>query len=213
MGRNEKMAAAVAAIGGGALLVFLATRKGGDGALAPLKPGETLDSLYTPTLDSSSSVIEVTIGQPFPVLNPQARYGGSPTGRDTYTHFRIVQNDITVYGSGVAGVHLGVPDGPVAPQQYYLVSPNEPQPAGCPAGQHLCCFPWPGLPPTPICGAAPRPGLATGIFEIYECSHPVGDPQHDRCFESPSCIARDASGRPARLPVARKTYPNRIRFK
>ncbi len=185
---------------GGGLLILLAGRKG----TAKLKPGEALTGLTTDTFVAGVP-LPLDIGRVFAALNPRVSYKGP--GRDAYSYFRIEQmqngSPVTVQASGVAGVHL--PSSPTA-TEYRLVSPDEVQPAGCPTGQHLCAFPWPGLVgSTPLCGAPPQPGPATAILEIYQNQADSGDPRDADGFSSPSCNNR--------VPVAKRVYTNLITYR
>ncbi len=192
---------------GGIGLIVLGFRGGVSlGATGPLRPGETLDTLRSPNLDAAGQIV-VSIGDPIAAQRPTARYSGP--GRDTYTYFRILQQFggqwVTVYGSGVAGVHVGPPSGPSALTEYYLVAPNEVQPpfAQCVA-QSLCAFIWPGAEVSNICGRAPRPGPATAVLEVYQNQHLSGNAADADGFSSPTCNSR--------LPVFRREYPNKIMF-
>jgi len=179
--------------GGLALLLFSLTKKDG---IAPVPEGK----LETPTSVSlvGPNAITVAIGATIPILDPIARYQGS--GRDTYTHFRVVQVQngvrVTVQGSGIAGVHVG-PAATLTP--YHLVAFDQPQPPDCPQ-QTLCAYPWPGPSPAPICGAPPVPGYADAYLEIYQKK----DPQDWDGFASPTCNGR--------VPVARLQIANKILY-
>lgn len=185
---------------GGLGLVLLASRAGapGLGPTAPLEPDEAMADLQSPILDQPG-ILQVRRGLPVAATMPTIRYQGP--GRDTFSHFRIVQlrggDWVTVYASGVAGVHVG----PAAELTTYpLVSPEEVQPAGCPQ-QSLCAFPWPGTEDHPICGAPADPGMATAVLEIYERKTAKdGDG-----FASPSCNLR--------VPLEpRNVYMNKVQF-
>ena len=157
-----------------------------------LLPGEEILALGIQNIERKGP-IPVRIGDAFPAVLPSILYKGP--GRDTYTYFRIVQNVggdwVTVYGSGVAGLHLFAS---ATPQIFALVSTTEIQPAGCPS-QSLCAFPWPGEPKvTGICGGPAQPGVATAVLEIYG---KMGVEDADG-FSSPTCVGRmpiDASAR------------------
>ena len=210
----KKPVPAVYAIAGllgfsGVALILLAFRgKDPLGGLNPWRPGEDPQNLRSPNLDASGQ-ITVQRGAPVAALRPTVEYGGP--GRDVYTYFRIVQEQggtwVTVYGSGVAGVHVGPPNPGVtsALTEYYLVAPTEVQPpfAQCVA-QSLCAFPWPGTQVSNICGAPAQAGSAMAVLEIYENASLSGNPADADGFSSPTCNNRVA--------IFRKEYPNKILF-
>ena len=196
--RTEIIAIAAAVGLGGVALILLGLKgKAGIGGLAPLGPGEFMGSPASAFLEGTG-VITVPVMGAIAATRPQVQYSGP--GRDAYTYFRIVQNQggraVTVYGSGVAGVHVGPAN---TPTTFDLVSPSQPEPPGCPA-QALCAYPWPGVLPTPICGGPPRPGPADAVLEVYE-RRTAADADG---FSSPTCNGR--------VPVARKLYPNKVLF-
>jgi len=190
------------------LYLLLQGAKGGGksdalGAWDPLGSNHSLSNLRSLSLDAPGS-ITVPIGQNIIAADPKVTYAGP--GMDTYSYCRIVQQRsgqwVTVQGSGVAGVHIGPPNGPSTAAEYELA--DEPV---VPCGDHndLCAIVYPGPDATPISGAPPLPGAAMAVLEIYACSHPVGDPQHPLCFASPTQP-------PGRRPVLRRLYPNKINY-
>lgn len=199
---------ALLGLSGVALIIFALRGKDPLGGLNPWRPGEDPQDLRSPNLELAGQ-IAVSRGTPFAALRPTLKYGGP--GRDVYTYFRIVQNQggtwVTVYGSGVAGVHVGPPNPGVtsALTEYYLVSPQEVQPPfpQCVA-QSLCAFPWPGANVSNICGAPAQPGNATAVLEIYENQSQSGNPADADGFSSPTCNNRVA--------ILRKSYPDKILF-
>lgn len=213
--RTEVMVVAGLMAVGGVALILLALRKGISGAfgpLAPLGPGESLTDIRSANLDAAGVLTLQAHGvQGLPALDPTVIYQGA--GRDTFSYFQVKQFQsgqwVTVYGSGVAGVHVG--PAPI-PTRYHLVSAEECQPTGCPS-LSLCAFPWPGnvgvsglcqgspiTQVTPICGAAPIPGHAVAAIEIYERKTAAdGDG-----FTSPTCNPR--------IPVARREFAGKIMF-
>jgi len=144
--RGMLAVAGVVGAGGVALIVWAIAR--GQGIplppLAPLNPGESMGRPFSASLDSSG-VIHLRRGDLLSVLNPTAEYEGP--GRDTFSYCSVVQLQgrqwVTVYGSGVAGVHVGPSQSLAA---WPLVSVDQLQPPGC-APQSLCMFPWPGPQP------------------------------------------------------------------
>lgn len=195
---DKRLLAGGLIIGGGILLyIFLKGRPVPFCILAPLLPGENLAALTSPAL-AGSGQLRLSRGTPIVVTMPSVRYMGS--GRDAYSYFRVVQQQngiwVTIYGSGIAGTHLG----PATTwQTYALVPPDVPQPPGCPS-QSLCTFAWPGPEPTPICGAPPQSGVATGLLEIYERRTPADADG----YSSPTCNPR--------VPVACQVYPDKFLF-
>jgi hypothetical protein len=191
-------------LGVGAILLWAKQKpQTGYGDMKQIAPGEFISMPISPTLEGGD-VIAMRIGQTIPAMIPSVMYQGP--GRDTFSYFRIVQNqggqEVTVQGSGVAGVHVGPCD---EPSVFYLVSPDQVQPPGCPA-QALCAYTWPGPIPTPICGAPPQPGYATALLEIYQ----VGAPQDADGFSSPTC-GTDEYPVP-RVPVVWKRYTSKILY-
>lgn len=193
------VAAGVLGVGGIALIVYAIAKGGGapTPATGPLGPGETMGKPTSPTLDQSTQ-IPVRRGDRIAAVRPTVTYSGP--GRDTFTQFSIKQQRggqwVTVYASGVAGVHVG-PSPSVAP--WNLVSPEEIQPPGCPP-QSLCAFPFPGVGPNPICGAPAQAGPASAYIEVFERRLP----QDADGFSSPTCNGR--------IPVAVRVWANKILF-
>ena len=193
---------------GGIALILLAS-KGGSQYIQPvakLPPGYKLE---TPTSESLevAGTINLQIGQPFVCRMPRTFYSGPDL--DVFTYFRIVQNGLTVYGSGISGRHVG----PVSVRtEFYLVPPEQPQPPECAdEPQSLCTFLFPGPSPTvaPICGAPARPGLADAYLEIYVRSAPADKDG----YASPTCPQQVPEGyNPYRQPVARRIWPGKIRL-
>lgn len=200
--------AGLLALGGVGLMLLAFRGRDPLGGLNPWRPGEDPQDLRSPNLDGAGQ-IAVRRGDPFAALRPTVKYGGP--GRDVYTYFRIVQNQggtwVTVYGSGVAGVHVGPPNPGVtsALTEYYLVSPQEVQPnfPAC-VSQSLCAFPHPGSNVSPICGAPAQPGAAMAVLEIYENQSLSGNPADADGFSSPTCNPRVA--------ILRREYPDKILF-
>lgn len=192
-------------LGGFAAIVYALTRSlpGAPGS-APLNPGEGMTNLHAANLEAPTPgglQIAITGAVEIPYISavrPRVTYVGP--GRDTFTYFAIRQVQrgalVTVYASGVAGVHVGPAS---VPMVFDLVSPSQPQPEGCPA-QSLCANAWPGFPENPVCGAPPIPGPASVYLEIYERRYPVDADG----FSNPSCNDRRW--------VAQKVYPNKVTF-
>jgi len=185
---------------GGVVLIVYAIAKGGGAPRPPtnpLEPGEAMGEPSTPTLELEGQ-ISIRRGDRFAVLAPTVPYRGS--GRDTYSQFSIKQQQggqwVTVYASGVAGVHVG-PSPSLA--SWDLVSPDQPQPTGCP-GQSLCAFPFPGVGPNPICGAPAQQGVASAYVEVFERKYA----QDADGFASPTCNGR--------IPVSVRMWPNKFIF-
>jgi hypothetical protein len=103
---------------------------------------------------------------------------------------------VSVYGSGVAGVHVGPAD---TLTEFDLVSPQQPQPEGA-QPQSLTAYPYPGTVPTPVCGVHPEAGPATVWLTVYGKKH-VSDADG---FSSPTCMQR--------VVVKRSVFPNKIMF-
>lgn len=206
--RNEVLALSGLLVVGGMALVLsgLSNKGGGGGAsdefgkLAAVHPDETVG---VPTVAGiGTGVLPVQIGQPFALVNPTVSYAGP--GRDTYTHMRVVQfrnsHWITVYGTGVGGVHVG-PSNEV--RNFALISPDELQPPGCPP-QSLCAFPWPGAEVSPINGAPADLGKATVLLEIYQNSQQSGNPADADGFSSPTYNNR--------IPIRRSAFRDAVLF-
>jgi hypothetical protein len=199
-------------VGGIALIVYAIAKGGGapDPDKGPMRPGETMGDPTSATMQAPGPV-NIRRGDRLSVLRPTVGYSGP--GRDAFTQFSIRQEQrgqwVTVYASGVAGVHVGP-----SPQaaNWDLVSPNQPQPSGC-AAQSLCAFAWPGVEgpvgffPNPICGAPPQPGPASAYLEVFERVGNISGPfigPYDPGFASPTCNKR--------IPVAVKVWPGKIVF-
>jgi len=132
-------------------------------------------------------------------VRPQVTYKGP--GRDTFTYMAIRQLQrgqlVTVYATGVAGVHVGPAP---APAVFDLVGASQPQPdAACPQ-QSLCAMPWPGVAVNPISGAPPVVGSASLYLEVYQRKFP----EDADGFSSPSFNNRKW--------VAQKIYGNLVTF-
>jgi len=194
---------------GGIALILYAVAKGGGAptpGISPLRAGEAMGQPTSPNVEGAAQ-IQIRRGDTFAALRPTVTYLG--TGRDTFTQFSIRQQQggqwVTVYASGVAGVHVG-PSPQLA--NWDLVSPQQLQPAGCP-GQSLCCFPFPGVGPNPICGAPAAAGPASAYLEVFQRVENITGPWpagsgDDPGFASPTCNGR--------IPVAVKVWPNKIMF-
>ncbi len=192
--------------------------------LFPLRPGEKMGDLTSPSF-RDGELKRVTIGDPIVCASPTVQYEGA--GRDVYTYFSVQQRQqgqwVTVYGSGVAGVHVGPPNPGVtsALTRYYLVSDTEDQNiAGTLNGRaydlhfpirSLGALPWPGSPlVSPICGAPPVPGPASAVLLVYQNQSLSNDAADADGFSSPTCGS--ALVNHARKPVFVKEYSNAIRF-
>lgn len=200
---------------GGIALVLSGLSKGGTlppgdsgsdafGPLAAIRAGESLGAVTNANI--GVGVTPIQVGNLLALTMPVVSYAGP--GRDTYTYFRIVQQQyvygavldprwITVQGSGVAGVHIG-PSANI--QNFPLVSPDEVQPEGAPP-QSLVAYPYPGPTPTPIAGARPQLGRATALLEIYQRGS--GADGSDG-FASPTMNGR--------IPIRRSVYMNAILY-
>lgn len=196
-----------AALGiGGIVLIVMATRKQGPSIPTnPLGPGESLGDLTSPTFSGQVALpITLARGANLAALRPTVVYQGP--GRDTFSYFRVMQVQggvwTTVYGSGVAGVHVGPAS---TPTRYDLVSPDEIQPTGCPS-QSLCALIYPGPLTTPICGAPPQAGPATAVLEIYELKFPADADG----FSAPTCVHEGALRKPVQGGV--RIWTDAIRF-
>ncbi len=209
--RRSEIIALSAGLGAGGLLLIVLGLRGGRAPISGVRgprPGESWGEPFSRAFEQEIGRIQIpaAMAQPntFPIsmVRPQWLYQGP--GRNAYSHFRLLQVQrgqlVTVYGSGVAGVHVG----PAArPTVFDLVSPTQPQPPGC-QPQSLCAFPWPGVPPTPIAGAPPQPGYADAYLEIYEDAALSGDPRDADGFSSPTFNNR--------VPAVRRIYKNAVRF-
>lgn len=193
--------AALLGASGVALIAWsLTQRKPIADAPNPLGAGEKLDGLASLSLDQDFTIEVPAAGTGLIIVGaPHVRYTGP--GRDCYTYAQIKQYQhgqwVTVYGSGIAGIHL--PEG--TGQQFNLVPPTQTQPEGCPQ-LSLCCQKWPGTQENPICGAPPARGLASVLLEVYEKRYPVDADG----FSSPTC-------NPTRRPVARRVYSDKVLFR
>ena len=145
---------------GGALILLTQLGKGESGE--PLVNGGTMSNPHS-SLDNSpvlrvsiSSWANGQVGNIVKASLPWVEYDGP--GQNTYTYLRVVQNSITVMGSGVAGVWVGnKSDNTYQPPNVWgLVAPDQPQPnpnQSCPnwgqqnVGQWLEAWmhPWPVL--------------------------------------------------------------------
>ena len=202
---------ALLAIGGVGMIVLWAMQRGqeGHGDLKPIAPGEFMSLPISPALEGSA-VTPLLIGQVLAVTRPSVIYQGP--GRDTFTYAQIKQNigpggqAVTVYGSGVAGVHVGPASEPTV---FDLVAEDQPQTPGCPQ-YGLCMEGWPGTGVSPICGMPPRAGYADVYLQVYQ----IRDPQDGDGFTSPTCGWGDTpeTMRP-RVPVIHKVYRKKILFK
>lgn len=204
---------------GGLALVFLGLKKtapagvppGGTydelGPLAPLQPGEKITDLALSNI-MGAGTNSASPGQIINVGTPTCSYVGP--GRRFYTYVRIVQNQnqqlVTVAGSGVAGV--GVP--PSTGSSVQLVASNQPQPPECnngTPGAVMCVVPWPGVKPTPVCGAPvsfgnPPAAAAAAwlVLEVYQDSQASGKAADADGYSAPTCNPR--------IAVARKIFKN-----
>lgn len=224
--------AAVLGIGGAAILLLALSGAGGE-AEDSLVNGGTMEKPHS-SLDDSP-VIKVSlaswadgkIGNIVKASLPWVFYDGP--GQNTYTYLRVVQNNITVMGSGVAGIWVGpsnerggcdTPPCPTADKKYALVAPNQPQPnpdQSCPqwgqtnTGSWLDAWMFPGpwcidagqkRFPTPICnGQYPRIGAADVYLEIYQKKYP----NDVDGFAAPICGA-------GRKVCRRTVYKNKVDF-
>lgn len=206
--RPEVMAiSALLAAGGVGMILLWAMQRSekGYGDLRQIAPGELMSQPISPTLEGSG-VVSIRIGEGIAALMPTVMYVGP--GRDTFSYFQVKQRQygeaVTVYGSGVAGVHVG----PAAePMVFPLVAADQPQPGGCPA-QALCAFNYPGPPGAEnICGGPPMPGYGDAYLEIYQRQ----DPQDGDGFASPTCGSADVPI--PRVPIITKIYRGKVLFK
>ena len=142
---------------------------------------------------------QVSLGDVIQIVAPKALWQGPD--RDLFTYLDIRQKQpngdwASVYGSGVAGLHV-----PACPQAAWvnLVAPDQPEPPDC-AAQGLCAYPYPGRIdpntgsiPTPICGAPAQVGPATARLLIFTDG-----------FAAPTCNNRK--------PIYLKEWANVINF-
>ena len=197
-------------VGGLAIVMWSLMQKKelGYGALKPITANELMSVPLSPTLEGGT--ITVRIGTPITIMNPSVMYQGP--GRNTYTYARIVQTiggqEVSVYGSGVAGVFVGPATTPMA---FSLIAAEQPQPSGCPK-QALCAYAYGAsqLPVGWICGAPPVPGPATVILEIHQNAQQSGRAQDADGFSSPTCGS--AANPVPRIPLLSKRYANKILF-
>lgn len=169
------------------------------GTISPVSGNESMGQVSSSGL--SAGRIPLQIGQKLALQTPIVGYAGP--GRNTYTYARILQQMgvgagqwVTVYGSGVAGVHIG----PAASVfNFPLVSPTEVQDPLYPPGS-LVLEQYPGPPATSISGAPPELGAGTLILEIYQRATTAdGDG-----FASPT--------ENGRLPIRRSIFRDLILF-
>lgn len=190
---------------GGIGLIYLASKGGGAGPVDSgcLAPGDEMSLPFGPNL-TDSGVITMQGDQTLDVANPAVYYKGA--GRDVYTAARIVQDQgagrglITVYGSGIAGVHL-MPSSALAANA--LVPPSQQQPAGVDPGV-LRLYPFRGHDPAsnPICGWDAFPGPADLYLEVFGICNIARDGVDG--FASVTCNNR--------VPVRRKVWQGKILF-
>ncbi len=202
---------ALMALGGvGMVLWFLKSKAvSGYGPLKKITATELMSMPIAAGLESDMA-IALKIGQILEIPNPTVMYEGP--GRDTFSYLRAVQlqgtQEVTVMGSGIAGVHVGPASEPTV---FNLVAEDQPQPVG-PARAALLAYNWPGPPgatpsdpsPCPISGAPPQVGYADVLLEIYQKQADSGDPRDADGFASPTYNGR--------VPVMYKLYRNKILF-
>lgn len=162
--------------------------------------GEQLSNPASLTLEQSGpGYFRIPIGQTLELKGNTILYQGP--GRDVFTAARIIQQMgdqwVTVYGSGIAGIHLYA--SPVM-KEFALV-PSDPPSA---LGGSLVLYPWPpGPSPTsnPICGQAAVPGLdAILLLEVFGiCSSADADG-----YSSVTCMKRQ--------PLRRHEYDGKVAF-
>jgi len=188
MDKNTLAVAGALAVGGVALVAYALTRQGGYGGygLTPVVPylNHKFGKPYDEELQGLTE--PVPLGDPIAITRPMVLYQGS--GIDTYTFLRILQVQggatYTVYGSGLAGIHLQEATSQTLMQ---LVAEDQIQPDGTQA-PILAAYPYPGVGPNPLCdGAEPRLGLAWALIEIYLKRDPADGFDG---FSAPLCNAR-----------------------
>jgi hypothetical protein len=200
---------------GGLVLVGLALASGG-------KPGQRIPDGHrfgriVTEFDSITGARPLQAGKPIQLYNPSIEYDGP--GIDVFTYLSIRQqlggSQVTVYGSGVAGVHVG-PSSGLRP--FRLVSDTQPQPAdgtcnrdGKIAGPWMCAYIWgsPSTRSTPICGAPPVLGPADIWVECFFKASDSGNGADADGFSSPTCYR--VAGKP-RLAFAHLTYRGKVVF-
>ncbi len=191
------------AIGAGGLFILYRALSRGDTGRAPTTPpaaGGSFSVLVVPELLDQAGPAGIPKGHTLTLSSPSVSYTGPATDAYTYASIQQWQSGrwVTVYGSGVAGIRLPASSG----QRRLLVPETQEQPDWCGGGTgaRLCLVSFPGPGPTPICGALPKPGLATLLVEIYERASPAdGDG-----YSAPTCNARK--------PVLRAEFKDTIRF-
>jgi len=196
------LSALLAVSGVGMILWFLKGKAAvGYGPLKKISATELMSMPIAPGLESDRAYA-IKIGQRYDVPNPTVQYQGP--GRDTYAYLRAVQiqgtQEVTVMGSGIAGVHVGPASEPTI---FNLVAEDQPQPEGPPAAT-LLAYNWPGPTPCPISGAPPVAGYADVLLEIYQNQTESGDPRDADGFSSPTYNGR--------VPVQVKRYHQKILF-
>lgn len=175
------VAAGVLGVAGVGLVLLGLGKKGG----APV-PGEWSPP-YVPG-QATGATIEIHTGGTVHVLAPKIKYRGPAT--QVFTYLQVKQayqgQEVSVMGSGVAGVSIGPAD---TLTEFDLVSPTQPEPPGEPA-QSLMAGQWPGLRdaagniPTPICG---KPADPTQPGKMYLEVYAKGDGDG---FSAPTCNKR-----------------------
>lgn len=196
------LSALLAVSGVGMILWFLKGKAAvGYGALKKISADELMSMPIAPGLESDIA-IALKIGQILEIPNPTVMYEGP--GRDTYTYLRAVQiqgtQEVTVMGSGLAGVHVGPAGDPTI---FNLVAEDQAQPVGPPRAA-LLAYNWPGPTPCPISGAPPVVGYADVLLEIYQNQTESGDPRDADGFSSPTYNGR--------VPIQVKRYRQKILF-
>jgi len=202
---------------GGLVLVGIALASGGKGG-QPIPEGHKFGRIIT-EIDGIAGTIHLQAGKPLMLYNPAVEYQGP--GIDVFTYFSLRQrqggSDVTVYGSGVAGVHVGPAGSMMA---FRLVSDTQPQPAdgtcnrdGKSAGPWMCCYIWgsPSTRPTPICGAPPVAGPADILIECFLKAADSGNPADADGFSSPTCYRVGGKPRLAMVGLT-KRYSGKVVF-
>lgn len=191
--------------GVGVLLYAMSQQGRSNIPIGSLLPGEAASDPYCQSIDLLPGQVEIPLqsagpGQIiFAGTDPRINYSGP--GRDTFTNLSFFQKQagrwVCVAASGLAAVHVGPADSLTA---FPLVSPQQPQPSGCPS-QSLCVYAWPGTAPAPICGAHPLPGPANVVLQVYE-KRTAADGDG---FTSPTC-------NPMRVAIKVREWQSKVIF-
>ena len=152
--RDELIGLAVltAVAGGGLILLALGKGSSAGGGGFPSQYG-TIYGVTVPGAPSTAALAVDATGANggathLTIPTPIVDYAGPGVDMYTYAQIKQVVNGSvrTVWGSGVAGVHVGPPNpgATSARASYPLVSAQEPQPCNASPAAQLTLIPWPG---------------------------------------------------------------------